>query len=110
MAQEALVNPNTVGKAYRELEFLGVVLGRNGSGVFVTAGGVAIAQRQRRAATMASFGESARQALRAGHDEADLIEVLGEVIAATVARITPGTGETAQTAQTAETAETEVKR
>ena len=48
MAQEALVNPNTVGKAYRELEQLGVVQGRNGSGVFVTEQGVEIARSKRR--------------------------------------------------------------
>ena len=43
MASQALVNPNTVGKAYKELEGLGVVVGRNGSGVFVCEAGPAIA-------------------------------------------------------------------
>ncbi len=41
LAAEALVNPNTVGKAYRELEVMGVVEGRGGSGVFVTPRGPA---------------------------------------------------------------------
>ncbi len=45
LAEEAMVNPNTVGKAYRDLEGLGVVEGRNGSGVFVTAAGPARARR-----------------------------------------------------------------
>jgi len=35
---EALVNPNTVARAYRELELRGLVEGRSGSGVYVKAG------------------------------------------------------------------------
>ena len=46
-AVEVLVNPNTVSKAYAELERLDVVAGRNGSGVFVTENGVAIATPKR---------------------------------------------------------------
>ena len=62
MAAEALVNPNTVGKAYRELEHFGVVVGRNGSGVFVTADGESIARERRRKITLRSFERSARSA------------------------------------------------
>jgi len=39
LAVEALVNPNTVGKAWRELEREGVLEARQGDGVFVAAGG-----------------------------------------------------------------------
>ena len=39
VAEQALVNPNTAGKAVRELELLGVVVGRNGLGVFVSDAG-----------------------------------------------------------------------
>jgi GntR family transcriptional regulator len=45
LAAEALVNPNTAGKAVRDLELLGVVVGRNGLGVFVSDEGPAIARR-----------------------------------------------------------------
>ncbi len=72
MASEALVNPNTVGKAYRELEHLGVVLGKNGSGVFVTAAGPQIAQSQKGDATLEAFLVAAREAILAGHDAEDL--------------------------------------
>jgi GntR family transcriptional regulator len=68
LAAEALVNPNTVGKAYRELEVLGVVAGRNGAGVFVTPEGPGIARKQRRAATIAALQLAIASALRAGHD------------------------------------------
>jgi DNA-binding transcriptional regulator YhcF (GntR family) len=67
LAEEALVNPNTVGKAYRDLEAAGAVEGRNGSGVFVTEEGPARARALRRTETLAAFRRAAREALRAGH-------------------------------------------
>jgi DNA-binding transcriptional regulator YhcF (GntR family) len=81
LASEALVNPNTVGKAYRELEHMRVVLGRNGSGVFVTEEGEEIARSHRREATLASFEKSVRGALLAGHDDAQLRSSLQEILA-----------------------------
>jgi GntR family transcriptional regulator len=76
LAAEALVNPNTVGRAYRDLETLGVVEGRNGSGVFVRAEGPAVARTQRRRATLDAFRRAAREALRAGHETEPLESVL----------------------------------
>lgn len=72
LAVEALIHPNTVAKAYRELELLGAVEGRNGSGVFVQAGGPGIARERVRGSTRAAFGNAVREALAAGHD----VEVL----------------------------------
>ncbi|MEM7199975.1 MAG: GntR family transcriptional regulator [Planctomycetota bacterium] len=72
LAAKVLVNPNTVGKAYRELETAGVVAGRNGLGVFVTEGGPQIARQARRDATLEDVRRAVRSALRAGHDPADL--------------------------------------
>lgn len=37
LAEQLIVNPNTVARAYRELETLGVVVSKRGSGVFVSA-------------------------------------------------------------------------
>ncbi len=72
MAGEALVNPNTVGKAYRELEFIGVVQGRNGSGVFVTDSGPSLATDMRRESTLQAYRVAVREALRSGHARACL--------------------------------------
>lgn len=36
VAEELVINPNTVAKAYRELEHLGIVELRHGAGAFVT--------------------------------------------------------------------------
>lgn len=76
MAADALVNPNTVARAYRELEVLGVVAGRNGLGVFVTDGGPDVARAERGRATLVAFARAASEALRAGHDMESLREAL----------------------------------
>ena len=78
LAGQALVNPNTVGKAYRDLEHLGATEGKNGSGVFVTAGGPDVAKALRLAATLESFRAAAAEAVRAGHARAVLQDILGE--------------------------------
>jgi GntR family transcriptional regulator len=66
-AAEALVNPNTVARAWRELEVLGVVAGRAGAGVFVTEGGPDVARRERRKATLSALRTALDEALRSGH-------------------------------------------
>jgi GntR family transcriptional regulator len=38
LAEELVINPNTVAKAYRELEHAGVIELRHGAGAFVTEG------------------------------------------------------------------------
>jgi GntR family transcriptional regulator len=77
LAEQALVNPNTVGKAWRELEHLGVTEGRNGSGVFVTPGAVDVAKAVRLAETLAALRLAVQQALRAGHEGTVLLDVVG---------------------------------
>lgn len=71
-AVDALVNPNTIAKSYKELERLGVVTGRNGSGVFVREDARAAARELRRAATLAAFERAAAEALRIGHGVGEL--------------------------------------
>lgn len=79
MAAEALINPNTVAKAYRDLEALRVLKGRNGLGVFVTDAGPAVAATKRNEATRQAFTRAAREALRAGHTPADLRKALASL-------------------------------
>ena len=74
MAAEALVNHNTAARAYRDLEHLGVVEGKNGRGVFVTPSGPKIARGLRRAQTLAAFERALEEALRSGHDLSELLE------------------------------------
>jgi len=85
LAAEALVNPNTAARAVRELEQLGVVVGQNGRGVFVSEEGPAIAQSLRRQATLAAFRQALTEALRAGHP----VEVLADLVEAAVVQPMP---------------------
>jgi GntR family transcriptional regulator len=74
MAAQALVNHNTVARAYRDLEQLAVVEGHNGRGVFVTRDAVRIARRVRHAETLAAFERALDHALRSGHALDDLLD------------------------------------
>jgi GntR family transcriptional regulator len=46
LAVQLLINPNTVARAYRELESEGLVTSRQGAGVFVTDGVSPLARRE----------------------------------------------------------------
>ncbi|MCR9248159.1 MAG: GntR family transcriptional regulator [bacterium] len=78
LAATVLVNPNTVTKAYRDLEHLGATAGRNGSGVYVTENGPNVARGIRLTETIDAFRVAVSQALRAGHDAAVLREMLSQ--------------------------------
>ncbi len=47
LAERLLVNPNTVARAYRELELEGVVAKRRTAGTYVSGGGPRLARRER---------------------------------------------------------------
>jgi GntR family transcriptional regulator len=75
LAAAALVNPNTVGKAYRELEADGITESRQGDGVFVADAGPERARSLRRRATLEAFRQAVAEGLRAGHDPDALADV-----------------------------------
>ena len=78
LAAEAMVNHNTIARAYRELERLGVTDSVKGVGVFVTLQGPEIAIGERRARTLLVLGRAIAEALRAGHTYEDLQRLLKE--------------------------------
>jgi GntR family transcriptional regulator len=47
LAERLLINPNTVARAYRELEVAGVVVKRGTTGTFVSDSGSPLARRER---------------------------------------------------------------
>lgn len=47
LAEQLLINPNTVARAYRELEIAGVVLKRRTAGTYVSAAGSPLGRRER---------------------------------------------------------------
>ena len=46
LAEDLTVNPNTVARAYRELEQAGVVTAQRGAGVFISGNGSPLARRE----------------------------------------------------------------
>jgi GntR family transcriptional regulator len=47
LAEKLVVNPNTVARAYRELEMAGIVLKRRTTGTYISGGGSRLARRDR---------------------------------------------------------------
>lgn len=78
MAAEAMVNHNTVARAYHELERLGATEGVNGVGVFVTLRAPEVAAAERKAATLITLRRAVAEALRAGHGFEDVQRLLKE--------------------------------
>jgi GntR family transcriptional regulator len=78
LAAEALVNHNTVARAYQELQRLGAAESANGLGVFVTLRGPEVAAAERRARTLAVLRRAVAEALRAGHTYEDVQRLLKE--------------------------------
>ena len=48
LAEQLLINPNTVARAYRELEVAGLVYKRQGAGTYVSDAGSPLAEKERR--------------------------------------------------------------
>jgi GntR family transcriptional regulator len=77
LAVELSVNPNTVIKAYSELERLGVLATEQGSGTFIArAPGVALSPEERRAKLESLCAEFLGQAARYGFGPADVIRAI----------------------------------
>ena len=60
------VNPNTVAKAYRDLEIMGLVWARRGVGYIVLEDGVAPCREATRSAASAHLREAVRECLACG--------------------------------------------
>lgn len=72
MAQSVRLNPNTVARAYRELEVVGAVEGRQGRGVFVTKDGPKVARRERGGALETEIRAAITRAREAGMVDAQI--------------------------------------
>ena len=47
LARQLLVNPNTIARAYRDLESMGLLISRQGAGTYVTDTGSPLARREK---------------------------------------------------------------
>jgi GntR family transcriptional regulator len=66
LAQRLLVNPNTVARAYQDLERLGVLESRRGRGMEVTARAPALCDARRREIIRERIRDAVREAAGAG--------------------------------------------
>jgi GntR family transcriptional regulator len=82
VAARLKVNPNTVSKAYRDLERDGVLSSRRGTGVFVEDGALEVALERRQALVLERFERAVNEALEAGLGAVEIQEVLIEALGA----------------------------
>jgi len=76
LAQQLLINPNTVARAYRDLETQGVLQSRQGSGTVVAEGGSPLARSERMRLLTAQVDRLLADAGHLGFDEETVIELL----------------------------------
>ena len=86
MAAQALINPNTVARAYRDLEREGIVTTRRGLGVFVSESAEKLCRNGRREDIRAKLEDIAAEARRAGISGAELREEIERALSEEYAR------------------------
>lgn len=69
MAEDLLINPNTVVRAYRDLEHEGIVVSKHGSGVFVSASVVARTELMEKAEPVVRSAVDRLESLGLGEEE-----------------------------------------
>ena len=83
LAEQLLINPNTVARAYRELEVAGVVVKRGTTGTFVSAAGSPLARRERLRILTERIDALLAEARQLGFDAGELFDLIrqrGEVL------------------------------
>ena len=78
LAQQLLINPNTVVRAYRELEQAGIVYKRRGAGAYVAAGGTPYTQEECRRILSERITSLLVEARHLGFNTEQLIELVRE--------------------------------
>jgi GntR family transcriptional regulator len=76
LAETLLVNPNTVARAYRELEVAGVVLKKGTTGTFVSAAGSPLARRERARILTERIDALLAEARQLGFDTDELFDLI----------------------------------
>ena len=74
LATELRVNPNTVARAYLDLEIEGVIYKRQGHGTFVSGQGVGMSRRERRRAVARHLEKAVVEGVHLGLDEDEMRE------------------------------------
>ena len=80
LAAQALVNPNTVARAYRELEREGTVETRPGSGVYIAHGATKRCRKDARVVLEERLGRAVEEALAAGLDSNQIERLVAQLL------------------------------
>jgi GntR family transcriptional regulator len=75
LAMDLTINPNTVARAYLELEHEGVIYKRQGQGTFVAAEGVDASRRERQKAVAAMLERAIVEAVESGMTPGEIGEL-----------------------------------
>jgi GntR family transcriptional regulator len=78
LSQTLVVNPNTVARAYTELEREGVLYTRPGMGVFVAAAGPPLSKKNRRERLLTTLDRFLVEAVRLGFAADEVLEFVEE--------------------------------
>jgi GntR family transcriptional regulator len=76
LAQQLLINPNTVARAYRELETAGILTKRQGAGTYVSDRGSPLARRERLRILRGSVDALLAQARQLDIDTENVINII----------------------------------
>lgn len=76
LSAELVVNPNTVVRAYQELERLGAIAPRRGLGMEVLADGPKLCRERRKSIVLTRLREALREAFSAGLDADDVCQMV----------------------------------
>lgn len=76
LAQQLLINPNTVARAYRDLESHGILQSRQGSGTIVAEGGSPLARSERMRLLTTQVDKLLTEAQHLGFDEETVIDLV----------------------------------
>jgi GntR family transcriptional regulator len=80
LAVELAVNPNTVARAYLDLEVEGVIYKRQGAGTFVSGQGVRVSKNERRRVLAELMEKAVVEGVNLGLDEQELREAFERVL------------------------------
>ena len=78
LAERLVVNPNTVARAYRELETVGVLITRRGAGVYVADAGSPLAEHEQRRLLGDRIDQLLSEARQMGFDFDRLLDLVHE--------------------------------
>ena len=80
LALDLVINPNTIAKAFRELESEGVTVSRKGTGTFVAERRSTLSREERRRRLVEELSTCLTAALHRGSSEAEARKAFEEVV------------------------------